>query len=47
MRDMKQRIGQYLIDALHVNGVDKIFGVPGDFTLAFLDDIIRASLCTA
>ncbi|ARQ07370.1 TPP-dependent 2-oxoacid decarboxylase, includes indolepyruvate decarboxylase [Macrococcoides canis] len=38
---MKQRIGQYLIDALHVNGVDKIFGVPGDFTLAFLDDIIR------
>lgn len=41
MREMKQRIGQYLIDALHVNGVDKIFGVPGDFTLAFLDDIIR------
>lgn len=41
MRDMKQRIGQYLIDALHVNGVDKIFGVPGDFTLAFLDDVIR------
>lgn len=41
MIDMKQRIGQYLIDALHVNGVDKIFGVPGDFTLAFLDDIIR------
>lgn len=38
---MKQRIGQYLLDALAVNGVDKIFGVPGDFTLAFLDDIIR------
>ncbi|UOB19870.1 alpha-keto acid decarboxylase family protein [Macrococcus armenti] len=38
---MKQRIGQYLLDSLHVNGVNKVFGVPGDFTLAFLDDIIR------
>lgn len=38
---MKQRIAQYLLDSLHVNGVNKVFGVPGDFTLAFLDDIIR------
>lgn len=37
---MKQRIGAYLIDAFHRAGVDKIFGVPGDFNLAFLDDII-------
>ncbi len=37
---MKQRIGAYLIDAIHRAGVDKIFGVPGDFNLAFLDDII-------
>ncbi|KAB2209633.1 alpha-keto acid decarboxylase family protein, partial [Staphylococcus epidermidis] len=37
---MKQRIGSYLIDAIHRAGVDKIFGVPGDFNLAFLDDII-------
>ena len=34
---MKQRIGAYLIDAIHRAGVDKIFGVPGDFNLAFLD----------
>ena len=32
---MKQRIGAYLIDAIHRAGVDKIFGVPGDFNLAF------------
>lgn len=37
---MKQRVGQYLMDAVNVAGVDKIFGVPGDFNLAFLDDII-------
>ncbi|WP_414055137.1 alpha-keto acid decarboxylase family protein [Macrococcus equi] len=37
---MKQRIGQLLLDTLAVNGVDKVFGVPGDFTLAFLDDIV-------
>uniref|UniRef100_UPI00210B5A86 thiamine pyrophosphate-binding protein n=1 Tax=Staphylococcus aureus TaxID=1280 RepID=UPI00210B5A86 len=37
---MKQRIGAYLIDAIRRAGVDKIFGVPGDFNLAFLDDII-------
>ncbi|TDM39822.1 alpha-keto acid decarboxylase family protein [Macrococcoides goetzii] len=38
---MKQRIGQLLLDTLAVNGVDKMFGVPGDFTLAFLDDVVR------
>ncbi|UTH01687.1 alpha-keto acid decarboxylase family protein [Macrococcoides canis] len=38
---MKQRIGQYLLDSLHVNGVEKLFGVPGDFTLAFLDDVMQ------
>ena len=39
--NMKQRVGQYLMDAVHHAGVDKIFGVPGDFNLAFLDDIVR------
>ena len=29
------------MDAVHRAGVDKIFGVPGDFNLAFLDDIVR------
>lgn len=38
---MKQRVGQYLMDAVHTASVDKIFGVPGDFNLAFLDDIVR------
>lgn len=39
--NMKKRVGQYLMDAVHRAGVDKIFGVPGDFNLAFLDDIVR------
>lgn len=39
MDNMKRRVGQYLIDQISVYGVDKIFGVPGDFNLAFLDDI--------
>lgn len=37
---MKRRVGQYLMDAVHEAGVNKIFGVPGDFNLAFLDDIV-------
>ena len=37
---MKQRVGQYLMDAVYSAGADKVFGVPGDFNLAFLDDII-------
>ncbi|TDM02487.1 alpha-keto acid decarboxylase family protein [Macrococcus carouselicus] len=37
---MKRRVGQYLIDQISVYGVDKIFGVPGDFNLTFLDDIV-------
>ena len=38
---MKMRVGQYLIDAIHNAGVNEIFGVPGDFNLAFLDDVIE------
>lgn len=37
---MKKRIGQYLMDCISAVGVDKVFGVPGDFNLTFLDDII-------
>lgn len=37
---MRRRIGQYLMDCLSNVGVDKVFGVPGDFNLTFLDDII-------
>ncbi|ARJ50596.1 alpha-keto acid decarboxylase family protein [Staphylococcus lutrae] len=36
---MKKRVGQFLIDEIAKQGVDKIFGVPGDFNLSFLDDI--------
>lgn len=38
---MKKRVGQYLMDCISTVGVDKIFGVPGDFNLTFLDDIIN------
>lgn len=37
---MNKRVGEYLMDCLSAAGVDKVFGVPGDFNLAFLDDII-------
>ncbi|KKB25748.1 alpha-keto acid decarboxylase family protein [Staphylococcus carnosus] len=37
---MKKRVGEYLMDCLINTGVEKVFGVPGDFNLAFLDDII-------
>lgn len=37
---MKKRVGEYLMDCLSEAGVNKVFGVPGDFNLAFLDDII-------
>ncbi|MGV3041789.1 alpha-keto acid decarboxylase family protein [Staphylococcus rostri] len=37
---MKQRVGQYLVASMHAAGVNEIFGVPGDFNLAFLDDIV-------
>lgn len=37
---MKKRIGTYLMDCISTAGVEKIFGVPGDFNLAFLDDIV-------
>ncbi|HDM3615884.1 TPA: alpha-keto acid decarboxylase family protein, partial [Staphylococcus aureus] len=37
---MKQRVGQYLMDAIYQAGADRVFGVPGDFNLAFLDDIV-------
>ncbi|HLR18913.1 MAG TPA: alpha-keto acid decarboxylase family protein [Staphylococcus sp.] len=38
---MKKRVGQYLMDCISNVGVDKVYGVPGDFNLAFLDDIIN------
>ena len=38
---MQKRGGQYLMDAIRSVGVDKVFGVPGDFNLTFLDDIIN------
>ena len=33
------RIGRYLLDSLAAAGARHIFGVPGDFNLAFLDEI--------
>lgn len=37
---MKKRVGEYLMDALSTAGVKKVYGVPGDFNLTFLDDIV-------
>ncbi|MBI5974385.1 alpha-keto acid decarboxylase family protein [Staphylococcus canis] len=37
---MKKRVGQFLFDEIAKQNVDKVFGVPGDFNLAFLDDIV-------
>lgn len=38
---MTYTVGHYLIDELNKVGVDKIFGVPGDFNLTFLDTIVE------
>lgn len=32
-------VGQYLVDRLEEIGIDKVFGVPGDYNLTFLDYI--------
>lgn len=36
---MTYTVGHFLVDELNKAGVDKIFGVPGDFNLTFLDTI--------
>ncbi|MGN4863679.1 alpha-keto acid decarboxylase family protein [Bacillus cereus group sp. MYBK132-2] len=33
-------ISAYLLDRLHELGIEHIFGVPGDYNLAFLDDVV-------
>ncbi|TKH43735.1 alpha-keto acid decarboxylase family protein, partial [Bacillus cereus] len=33
-------VSTYLLDRLHELGIEHIFGVPGDYNLAFLDDVI-------
>ncbi|PFJ04659.1 indolepyruvate decarboxylase [Bacillus cereus] len=33
-------VSEYLLDRLHELGIEHIFGVPGDYNLAFLDDVI-------
>ncbi|MFC6353096.1 alpha-keto acid decarboxylase family protein [Rothia nasimurium] len=37
---MTYTVGNYILDRLAELGVDKIFGVPGDFNLFFLDDVL-------
>ncbi|MFD2616769.1 alpha-keto acid decarboxylase family protein [Terrilactibacillus laevilacticus] len=37
---MEYTIGRYLIDRLAELGIRHIFGVPGDYNLSFLDDIV-------
>lgn len=38
---MTYTVGHFLIDEINKQGVDKIFGVPGDFNLTFLDTIVE------
>ncbi|MBP2258857.1 alpha-keto acid decarboxylase family protein [Virgibacillus alimentarius] len=38
---MNYTVGHFLIDEINKAGVDKIFGVPGDFNLTFLDTIME------
>ncbi|PFM60811.1 indolepyruvate decarboxylase [Bacillus cereus] len=37
---MQYTVSTYLLDRLHELGIEHIFGVPGDYNLAFLDDVI-------
>ncbi|MFW0118943.1 alpha-keto acid decarboxylase family protein [Rothia sp. P5764] len=37
---MTYTVGRYILDRLAELGVDKVFGVPGDFNLFFLDDVL-------
>ena len=42
---MPSRTGaQHLIDALSANGVERIFGVPGESYLAALDALVDAGI---
>ncbi|WP_377865669.1 thiamine pyrophosphate-binding protein [Bacillus sp. R86525] len=33
-------VSTYLLDRLNELGIEHIFGVPGDYYLAFLDDVL-------
>ena len=33
-------VGDYLLDRLAELGVDRVFGVPGDYTLGLLDHVV-------
>ncbi|MRB10832.1 alpha-keto acid decarboxylase family protein [Bacillus thuringiensis] len=33
-------VSTYLLDRLHELGIEHIFGIPGDYNLAFLDDVV-------
>lgn len=37
---MTYTVGNYILDRLAELGVDRVFGVPGDFNLFFLDDVL-------
>lgn len=41
MADGTYTISDYLLDRLADLGVDRVFGVPGDYTLSLLDHVVR------
>ena len=42
MSNNEYTVGDYLRDRLIEAGTDRVFGVPGDYTLALLDDLVAA-----
>ena len=37
-------VGRYLVARLHEIGVGHVFGVPGDYVLGFMDDIVASPI---
>lgn len=41
MAKRKMTVGEYLLTRIHELGINHIFGVPGDYNLGFLDQIVK------
>ena len=41
---MSTTVGQYLLTRLREMGIGKVFGVPGDYNLGFLDQVVDSEL---
>ena len=43
MSEFVQNVGSYLVQRLYELGVRHIFGVPGDYVLAFYQELMRSN----